>query len=330
MLAPMATPLAPLTLVTGNEELLVERAVRAMVAAAGESAGPAGDAGGGSGAVELDAVALQPGDIRAAATPSLFGDSPVVVVVGLERLKKKDDDGGEDAFATARAELLGYLARPDSDVAVVLVHGGGPIGRDVVTAAKKAGATNVDVSSPPKSKGREVAAHRRQFVVAELDRLRLTVTREAADLLVVAVGSDLRSLAGACSQLAADANLAGGSRVDVDLVSRYYGGRAEVDAFGISDHLMRGRTAQALALLRQMLGNEPLQKVGPMLVGGIAWRVRQRAAQRPSDGWTPETLSQALTALAAADAAIKGGEADAEYALERMVITIGRARTPRA
>jgi DNA polymerase-3 subunit delta len=273
-------------------------------------------------------VTLQPGDIRAAATPSLFGDSPVVVVVGLDRLKKKDDDGS-DPFGTARAELLDYVARPDSDAVVVLVHGGGPVGRDIVTAAKKAGATTVDVSSPPKSKGREVEAHRRQFVVAELDRLKLRVTPQAADLLVVAVGSDLRSLAGACSQLAADANLAGGSRVDVDLVGRYYGGRAEVDAFGISDHLMRGRTAQALALLRQMLGNEPLQKVGPMLVGGIAWRVRQRAAQRPSDGWTPEALSHALAALAAADAAIKGGEADAEYALERMLITIGGARTAR-
>jgi DNA polymerase-3 subunit delta len=167
-------------------------------------------------------------------------------------------------------------------------------------------------------------------VVAELHRLTLKVTPQAAELLVAAVGSDLRSLAGACSQLAADANLPAGSRIDVDLVGRYYGGRAEVDAFAISDDLMRGRTAHALALLRHMLANEPLAKVGPMLVGGVAWRVRQRVGQQPTDGWTAEALAKAMRSLAAADAAVKGGEADAAYALERMVISIGRARTPRA
>lgn len=279
-----------------------------------------------SSTVELEAAELRAGTLRAAASPTLFGGSAVVVVQGVERLRKADDDG-QELSQEPRAELLGYLDHPDADAVVVLVHAGGPTGRDVVTAAKKAGAHVVDVSSPPRAKARELEAHRKQFVTAEFRRLRLQVTKEAADLLVVAVGSDLRSLAGACAQLAADANLEGGSRVDVDLVSRYYGGRAEVDAFKISDHLMGGRTAQALGLLRQLLGNEPVQRVGPMLVGGIAYKVRQRIDRSSSDGWTPEGLATAMRALAAADVAIKGGEADAEYALERMVITIGRART---
>lgn len=323
MLAPMSTPVPCLSLVLGNEELLVERAVRDLAATVTE-----GSEEGGAGVVELDAVALATGAIRAAAAPSLFGGAPVVVVQGLEGLRKADDDGVEVA-GDARAEILAYLAHPDPEAVVVLVHAGGPSGRDVVTAAKKAGAQVVDVTGPAKSKNRDVDAHRRQFVAAEFRRLNIQVTRDATELLVVAVGNDLRSLAGACAQLASDANLGGGSRVDVDLVSRYYGGRAEVDAFAISDNLMRGRTAQALALLRHMTGREPLQKVGPMLVGGIAWRVRQRVGQRPGDGWTPEALATAMRALAAADAAIKGGEADAEYALERMLVTIGRARSPR-
>ena len=320
MLAAMSNPPPPLSLVTGNEELLVERAVRELVGAS------EGDEETSAAIVELDATELRAGDLRAAAAPSLFGGSAVVVVQGVDRLKKTDDDG-EAQNNQSRAELLGYLDDPDPEAVVVLVHAGGPTGRDVVTAARKAGAHVVDVSSPPRSKTREIEVHRKQFVAAELRRLRLQVTKDAADLLVVAVGSDLRSLAGACAQLASDANLDGGSRIDVDLVSRYYGGRAEVDAFTISDHLMRGRTAQALALLRQLLGNESLQRVGPMLVGGIAWRVRQRAERVTSDGWTPAALATAMRALAAADAAIKGGEADAEYALERMIITIGRART---
>lgn len=319
-------PVPALSLVVGNEELLVERAVREVSAAAAAAAALAGD--GDAGVVELDAPSLAAGDIRAAAAPSLFGGAPVVVVDGLERLRKSDDDG-EEVPGDARAEIVAYLERPDPEAVVVLVHAGGASGRDLVTAAKKAGAQVLDVTSPPRSKTREIDAHRHQFVTAEFRRLKLQVTRDATDLIVVAVGSDLRSLAGACAQLASDANLAGGSRVDVDLVSRYFGGRAEVDAFAISDHLMRGRTAQALALLRHMTGREPLQKVGPMLVGGIAWRVRQRAGQRPGDGWTPEGLAEAMHALATADAAIKGGEADAEYALERLVVTIGRARSSR-
>jgi DNA polymerase-3 subunit delta len=316
LLAMPASP-APLVLVTGNEELLVERAVRRLLEEAGA------DASGDAAAVaEIDVGDLATGGIRGSAAPSLFGGQSVVVVRGIERMKKKDDDGG-DSFGPARAELLDYVSSPDPDAVVVLVHAGGVMGRDVVSAAKKAGAQVVDVSTP--AKGSERDSHRRAFVVSEFRGLKIQVAPQAADLLVVAVGSDLRSLAGACAQLAADVKGEGGSRVDVDVVGRYYGGRAEVDSFAISNLLMSGRTANALVLLRQMLAHEPLAKVGPMLVGAIAYRVRQEVSSSRG-GWQPAALARAVKAVAAADSAVKGGEADGEYALERMIISVSQAR----
>jgi len=320
MLTAMPTPPAPLVLVTGNEELLVERAVHELVASVTEAG--LDDAT----VVEIDVAGLTAGGVRSAAAPSLFGGTSVVVVRGVERMKKKDDDGG-DGFAAAREELLDYFSDPDQESMVVLVHAGGVMGRDVVTAAKKAGAKHVDVASP--SKGAEREAHRRAFVTSEFRAHKMQVAPAAADLIVVAVGYDLRSLAGACSQLAADVQGAGASRVDVDLVSRYYAGRAEVDSFAIGNLLMSGRTAHALVLLRQMLAHEPLARVGPMLVGAIAYRVRQEASTYRGGGWQPAALARAVQAVAAADIAVKGGEADGEYALERMIISVSQARGAR-
>jgi DNA polymerase-3 subunit delta len=319
MLTPMPTLFAPLVLVTGNEELLVERTVHELVASVTEG-------GEDATVVDIDVASLGAGGIRSSAAPSLFGGTSVVVVRGVERMKKKDDDGG-DGFAAARAELLDYFGGPDPEAMVVLVHAGGVMGRDVVAAAKKAGAQTVDVTSP--SKGAERDSHRRAFVTAEFRAHKMQVAPAAADLIVVAVGNDLRSLAGACSQLASDVQGAGGARVDTDLVSRYYGGRAEVDSFAIGNLLMTGRTAHALVLLRQMLAHEPLAKVGPMLVGAIAYRVRQEASKYRGGGWQPDALARAVQAVAAADSAVKGGEADGEYALERMIIAVSQARGAR-
>jgi DNA polymerase-3 subunit delta len=49
-------------------------------------------------------------------------------------------------------------------------------------------------------------------------------------------------------------------------------------------------------------------------------RVRQQMR-----GWTGDGVATALTAIAQADAAVKGGADDAAYALERAVVTVARA-----
>ncbi|MFE0201403.1 DNA polymerase III subunit delta, partial [[Kitasatospora] papulosa] len=42
-------------------------------------------------------------------------------------------------------------------------------------------------------------------------------------------------------------------------------------------------------------------------------------------GWTPHGLPLALRAVAEADAGVKGGGDDPEYALEKAVVTVARA-----
>jgi DNA polymerase-3 subunit delta len=49
-------------------------------------------------------------------------------------------------------------------------------------------------------------------------------------------------------------------------------------------------------------------------------RVRQQMR-----GWTPDGVAAALIAVAAADAGVKGGGDDPEYALEKAVVAVARA-----
>lgn len=42
-------------------------------------------------------------------------------------------------------------------------------------------------------------------------------------------------------------------------------------------------------------------------------------------GWTPDGVAAALIAIAAADAGVKGGGDDPEYALEKAVVAVARA-----
>src|SRR6185437_7391807 len=75
---------AAVAVVVGEEELLVERAVARLVAAASAGTGQAG-AGEGpfparSGVHEVSGAALGPGDLAALTAPSLFGGGCVVVI----------------------------------------------------------------------------------------------------------------------------------------------------------------------------------------------------------------------------------------------------------
>ena len=70
---PPATEVVPVTLVVGEEEFLVDRAVRDLIAAARDAA-PGGDVH------DLDASALGPGELASLTSPSLFGGGCVLAV----------------------------------------------------------------------------------------------------------------------------------------------------------------------------------------------------------------------------------------------------------
>lgn len=138
------------------------------------------------------------------------------------------------------------------------------------------------------------------------------------------------------------------------MVGRYYTGRAEASSFTVADRAVEGRAAEALEALRWSLSTG----VAPVLItSALAQAVRAigklasapRGA-RPGDlardlgmppwkidrvrqqmrGWSADGVADALLAVAAADAGVKGGGDDPEYALEKAVVAVARAaRRPR-
>src|SRR5260370_31666885 len=147
---------APVPVIVGDEELVVERAVRGMateVAAAlsprepdgagggaGETgaglerAGAAGTAGGASLDVhDVRAADLKPGDLSALTAPSLFGGGGLVIVRSVQ-----------DATKDVAAELGRYAAAPAPDMVLVITHSGGARNKSLLASLASDGAGRVD------------------------------------------------------------------------------------------------------------------------------------------------------------------------------------------
>src|SRR5690348_672985 len=311
---PPATEVVPVTLIVGEEEFLVDRAVRDLIAAARE-------AGSGGDVHDLEASALSPGELDSLTSPSLFGGGCVVVVRSAQNAGKE-----------VAAELAGYARNPAPDVVLVLTHAGGAKGKELVAGAKAAGARMIECPKVTRF------SERLDFIRAEL--------RRAARALLDAVGSDLRELAAACDQLAADTD----GVIDETVVARYYRGRAEATGFTVADRAVEGHLAQALEQLRWALatgvspvlicsalaqGVRLIGRVGAAPrgtsstalaaeVGAPPWKIdRVRQQLR---GWHPNGIARALHAVAEADAQVKGEATSASYALERAIRRIVAAR----
>ena len=323
--APMADLPPPVTLVTGPEDLLRDRAVAEVLVQA-RAADPAVQVH------DLSVVGLEPGRVTGLASPSLFGELSVIVV----------RDVAEAAEAVT-AELKEHATAPQEGVVLVLVHHGGVKGKALLDAVKKAGAAVVECK-PVKWESDKVS-----FVQAEFGRAHRRISHDAASALVDALGSDLRELANACSQLIADTQ----GTVDAAVVERYHAGRVEVSGFKVADAAVEGRHDEALRLLRHALatGTDPVPINAAFAsglrnlarVGGSARTVRPddiardlgiapfqvRKARGQLSGWTGEGVAQAIAAVAVADEQIKGAGTDPVFALEQAIGAIVAARSRR-
>lgn len=310
------------TLVTGSEEFLAERAIsraRRAVTAHDRDADIS----------ELEASALGGGVIAEIASPSLFATARCVMVRCLEDLPTE-----------AVEPLLAYVADPAPDVALVLHHSGGVKGKAVLDRLRSAGV--VEVKALPMKRWDLPS-----WVVHEVRSHHGSIGERAAAALVDAVGEDLRALAGASDQLAADAD---GEQITDEVVRRYFGGRAEVKGFAVADAAIDGKAAAALEQLRWAFAG----KVDPVLItsavaGGLRALARYTAAPRglretdlarevgvppwklktlsaQSRGWSQRGLAVAIRAAAVADADVKGAGGDRQWACERLVISVLRAR----
>ncbi|MFJ2578814.1 DNA polymerase III subunit delta [Kitasatospora aureofaciens] len=313
--------LAPLTLTVGQEELLLDRAVAQVVAAA-KAADPDADVR------DLPPGGLQPGSLAELTTPSLFAERKVIVI-----------RAAQDLSADSVKEVKAYIEAPADEVIMVLVHAGGAKGKGLLDAARKAGGREVACAKLAK------ASERLAFVKGEFRTLGRSATPEACQALLDALGSDLRELAAACSQLTSDVE----GTIDETVVARYYSGRAEATGFEVADLAVTGRAAEALERLRWALAvGQPPTGITYALASGVRSIGRLATTgrnMRPADlarelgmppwkvervrqqmrGWTGDGVATALTAIAQADAAVKGGSDDPAFALERAVVAVARA-----
>ena len=305
-----------ITLLQGGESLLADRAISQVIAKFK-----------GATVSAFDASELELGGITDALAPSLFGDSRVVVIKEIQ-----------DLAAELGEEITAYLEAQDESVELVLWHKGGVKGKALLEKIKKLKPTIIPCDVIKKD------GEKSDFIRSEFKRLGRTISTEAVQALIDALGSDLRELGGACSQLAAD--VTAGKMIDETDVMKFQNGRIETTGFDVADAALDGRRDVALIALRNALatGTDPvlitsalagslrtLAKVsgasrgvksfdlaGPL--GLAPWQIDK--ARRQLSKWTPSTLAGAVVAVAQADADIKGAAVDPIHSLERAIIAI--------
>ncbi|WP_300008997.1 DNA polymerase III subunit delta [Pseudonocardia sp.] len=314
-------PPPPVRLVLGEEELLVERAVQDVVVQVREHEPDA----------ELRryrASELTPVDLADALSPSLFAEGRVVVVGSAQ-------EAGKDLAAA----ILDQAADTADGIVLVVAHSGGARNKALADTLKARGAAVTRCDRLTRFE------ERADFVRAEVRRAGGKIAPDAVGVLIEAVGSELRELAAATSQLVADT----GGVIDEKAVRRYHRGRAETTGFAVADKVVAGDRAGALESLRwaQLLGvpavlvadaladairtlakvgsagrGDPNRLAGPL--GMPPWKVRKAQGQVRS--WRPEAVAAAVALTAQLNADVKGASPDPDYALERAVLLLCAAR----
>ena len=305
------------TVAVGEDGLLADRILARAVAAAGS----------GAGFGEISGAELTADLLAEMASPSLFGETPILVVRGLHDVAKEVGDA-----------LVAIVEDDSVELVLIAHHAGGAKGKAVLEGLKGVGATLVPIARISSVRDRE------QFVADEVKAAGGRIDRDAAIELVAAIGNDLREIATACAQLVADV----GRAISLSDVATYYRGRAESSGFTVADRAVEGNAAAAIETLRWAFatGLDPIlvssslaanlrliAQVGaagsgsPDAVAGRlglpAWKVRR--AQDWLRRWRPDALARAVRAVAVADADLKGAGDDAAYAVERAVLAVAAA-----
>ena len=312
-----------LVLIQGSESLLADRAISQVI-----SKYPIAQVS------NLYAEEIEVGIITDNVAPSLFGDQRVVVIRDIQ-----------DLTAECADELITYLENQDENLILVLWHKGGVKGKGLVDKVKKLNPQLISVEAIKKD------SEKSEFIRNEFKSYNRKITSEAIQALIDSLGSDMRELAAACSQLASDVALQ--KVIDEVDVAKYQQGRVESTGFDVADAVVDGKTADALIALRNALatGTDPVLIVSALaasfrtlakvsgssrgsnsyeLASSLAlapWQIEK--ARKQLTGWSENGLAKAVIAIAAVDADIKGAASDPKYALERAVMTVSTAKSTR-
>jgi len=271
------------------------------------------------------------GDIADALAPSLFSENRALILRDLQDLPEDN-----------REEITRYLLTPDPTMTVVFVHKGGVKGKALLDAIKKV-KPEIIACEPLKKEAEKEAFVKELFL--DLGR---KASPGAVSALVGALGSDMRELQAAVSQIAADAP---SGVIDEVMIDKFHQGRVETTGFDVADATLEGNLSAALVALRSALetGTDPV-----MITSAIASSLRSLAkvsganrgtksfelagqlgmapwqidkARRQLHSWSPGALADAVGAIAQADAEVKGAASDPIYALEKAVTRIAKAQS---
>jgi DNA polymerase-3 subunit delta len=271
------------------------------------------------------------GDISDALAPSLFSERRALIIKDLQDLPEESRD-----------EITRYLDAPDDLTTLIFIHKGGVKGKALLDAIKKA--KPEIISCEPMKKDVE----KEEFVKSLFLDSGRKATAGAIAALVGALGSDMRELQAAVSQICLDAQA--GKTIDEAIVDKFHQGRIETTGFDVADATLDGNLPGALVALRSALetGTDPV-----MITSAIASNLRSLAkvsgvnrgarsfevagelgmapwqidkARRQLAGWSPRSIAKAVQAIALADAQVKGASSDPIFALEKALATITQVR----
>ena len=304
-------------LILGSEGALSDRAINKLTAEFKENKCEI---------THLFAAETVVGDIGDALAPSLFSERRALILRDLQDLPDENKD-----------EITRYLSSPDETMTVVFVHKGGVKGKALLDAIKKV-KPEIITCEPLKKEAEKEGFVKELF----LDSGR-KATSGAVSALVGALGSDMRELQAAVSQIAADAPA---GVIDEVMIDKFHQGRVETTGFDVADATLDGDLSAALIALRSALetgtdpvmitsaiasslrslakvsganrGTKSFELAGPL--GMAPWQIDK--ARRQLHRWSPGAMADAVGAIAQADAEVKGAASDPIYALEKAVARI--------
>ncbi len=305
----------PVYLLSGDEDVLKDEAVRALVQTAV----------GGESDRDFNLDVRYASDLTSDAFHALVNTLPMlaerraIVVRGMEQLGKRK--------TKLRDEVLRYLAAPNpTTVLVLVVAAGEEPDAELVRASTAVVLEPLSVERVPR------------WIQHYASTLGITLAPDAADLLLGAVGTDLSTLARELEKLA---TLGGGRPVTAEDVSSLVGVRRGETVYDLVHAALERRVARAAQLVEPVLeqagmsGVKILSLLGTHLVGTAVARVeRDRGTARLEDAvlrqiqtarpyglrnwreeaarwakwsleWSSADLRRALRAALAADNALK-------------------------
>lgn len=281
----------------------------------------------------LAAAEVQIGDISDALAPSLFSERRALILKDLQDLPEE-----------SKEEVTRYLEQMDPTMTVIFVHKGGVKGKALLDALKKAKPEVIACDAIKKDLEKE------DFVKGLFQDAGRKATAGAIKAMVASLGSDMRELQSAVSQISLDAPA---GAIDEAIVDKFQQGRIETTGFDVADATIDGNLPVALITLRSALetGTDPVMVTSAIAsslrslakvsgtnrgaksfelageLGMAPWQIDK--ARRQLQSWTPRGIATAVEAIAKADADVKGASSDPIYALEKALQTITGARGPR-